>query len=293
MTILDAMIMGFIQGLTEFLPVSSSGHLAIMGHLLGIKGEGDVLFETILHLGTLIAIFIVFYKDIGALIVNGILVIKNLFRYVMFKIKPGDALPSDQPKIIETSYQKFVMLIIVATIPTVVIALILEKVILAAFTMLIFPAIGLLITATLLLVTTKLKSGDKTEQTTTYKNAVLIGVFQGLAIFPGISRSGSTIVAGLLCGMKKEFVVKFSFIMSIPAIIGAAILQLMDFETTEPIGSIVITYGAGMIVSAIVGFVCIKVLLDMVRKGKLHYFAYYCYGVGLILLVTILGGYNG
>lgn len=292
MTIIEAIILGIVQGLTEFLPVSSSGHLVLVGHFLGTTSEGNVLFEVILHLGTLIAIVIAFYKDIWALIINGLLIVKNFFLYLKFMVS-GSKSASDKPKILETDYQRYVMLIIVATIPTVIIALLLKQTILEAFNTLIFPAVGLVITATLLLITTKLPSGDKNEGSTTYINAVVMGIFQGFATFPGISRSGSTIVAGLLVGMKKDFVVRFSFIMSIPAIIGAAILQLKDFETTEPISSVIVTYGAGMIASAIIGYICIKVLLDVVRRGKIHYFAYYCYTIGIVLLAFILGGYNG
>lgn len=292
MTILEAIILGIVQGLTEFLPVSSSGHLVLLGHILGTTTEGNVLFEVILHLGTLVAIVIAFFEDIVALVINGLMIIKNFVLFIGFYLSPTKK-ASEKPVILETDYQRFVMLIIVATIPTVIIALLLQKVILAAFTSLLFPAIGLIVTATLLLITTKLPSGDNTEKNTSYLKAVVVGVFQGFATFPGISRSGSTIVAGLLVGMKKEFVVKFSFIMSIPAIIGATILQLKDFEATEPLGNIVVTYGAGMITSAIVGYICIKVLLDVVRRGKIHYFAYYCYTVGIVLLAFILGGYNG
>ncbi len=203
MSILDAIIMGVIQGLTEFLPVSSSGHLVLFSKILGITSEGDILFEVLLHLGTLVAIFIAFYKDIGALILNGLQIVKNCFLYLGYFLR-RDKQAFTKPVIVETKYQKFVMLVIVATIPTVIIALLLEKVILQAYTSLLFPAIGLIITATLLLITTKIESGQKEEQTTTYKNAALIGVFQGFATFPGISRSGSTMVAGLLVGMKKR-----------------------------------------------------------------------------------------
>jgi undecaprenyl-diphosphatase len=122
---------------------------------------------------------------------------------------------------------------------------------------------------------------------------MFVGLVQGIATFPGISRSGSTIVAGLYTGMSKDFIVKFSFIMSIPAILGATLLQLLRFESTEPINEIIINYGAGMIASAVVGYVCIRVLLNIVRKGKIHYFAYYCYTVGILLLFVTLGGYHG
>lgn len=285
MTLLEAIIMGVVQGLTEFLPVSSSGHLVIFGKLLGAQIEGSVLFEIILHLGTLIAIAIAFYEDIAALILNGLAILKNTWVWVLHRVRRSKEMA---PKIIETSYQRFVMLIIVATIPTVILALILENLILQAFSSLVFTGIGLLVTATLLLITMKLPSGNLDEQTVSYKKAILVGIFQGFATFPGVSRSGSTMVAGLLGGMKREFVVKFSFIMSIPAILGAMLLQVLDYESSVPLKELILPYGTGMAASALVGFICIKLLLQIVRKGKLHYFAYYCYFIGTLLLLTLI-----
>lgn len=293
MTLFEAILMGIIQGLTEFLPVSSSGHLAIGSALFNLKTEGGVLFEVVLHLGTLIAIFIAFWSEIWILIKGGLRILKNLWDYLGYLLLNRGNEKKVVPKIIEDEHQRFVMLIIVATIPTVIVALVLEKLILHAFTSLIFPAVGLLITATLLLLTTKMKPGSLDEQDVSFKKAMFVGLVQGFATFPGVSRSGSTIVAGLFTGMSKEFIVKFSFIMSIPAILGATLLQLLRFESAEPMGEIIINYGAGMIASALVGYVCIKLLLDIVRKGKIHYFAYYCYTIGILLLFVTLGGYHG
>lgn len=286
MSLIEAIIMGIIQGLTEFLPVSSSGHLAIASHILGIGTEENILFEVMLHLGTLVAIFVAFSNEIGRLILSGLNIIKKSFLWVKNYFKKD----TENIVVIDTADERFVMLIIVSTIPTVIIGLSLKAIILVAFRSLIFPAIGLIITATILLITTKVKVGSEDESTLSYKKATVVGIAQGLAIFPGISRSGSTIVTGLFLGMKKDFIVKYSFIMSIPAILGAAILQLLEFQSNEAISNVIITYGMGMLASAIVGYLCIKLLLDMVRKGKLHYFAYYCYGLGILLLVYIIRG---
>lgn len=293
MTLLEAILMGIIQGLTEFLPVSSSGHLAIGNALFNLETEGGVLFEVVLHLGTLVAIFIAFWSEIWVLIKSGLRILKNFWDFISHHLVKQTNKDKTPPKIIEDEHQRFVMLIIVATIPTVIVALVLEKLILHAFTSLVFPAVGLLITATLLLLTTKMRSGTLTETDVSFKKAMFVGLVQGFATFPGISRAGSTIVAGLFTGMSKDFIVKFSFIMSIPAILGATLLQLLRFESTQPINEIIINYGAGMIAAALVGYICIKVLLDIVRKGKIHYFAYYCYTVGILLLFITLGGFNG
>jgi len=291
MSLIEALIMGIVQGLTEFLPVSSSGHLAIASHVLGLATQENILFEVILHLGTLLAIFIAFYQEIGQLIVSGIAILKKLFLWVIYPFsKKRDQM---RPTVVETEHEKFVLLIVVATIPTVMIGLLLKSIIVLAFGALIFPAIGLIITATLLLITSKIKVGDQDANTFSYKKGFWVGVAQGLAILPGVSRSGSTIVAGLVLGAKKDFIVRYSFIMSIPAILGAAVLQLVEYKGEEALGSVIFTYGAGMLASALVGYLCIKLLLNMIRKGKLHYFAYYCYGLGILLLGYLIRGQHG
>jgi undecaprenyl-diphosphatase len=283
MNILKAIIMGVIQGLTEFLPVSSSGHLAIFGQILNLDLEGGVLFEVVLHIGTLLAIFIVYHTDIKELIVEGIGIIIDFFK-MLFNLlfKKGNK----KEKIINTAYRKFVMLIIVGSIPTGIIGLLFKDFIESAFDTLLVPGICLFITGGLLLLTTVIKQGNKMELETKYSDSLIIGTFQGLATLPGISRSGSTLVGGLICGLDKEFAVKFSFIMSIPAIIGAAILQIKDIQTESFTVASSMPYILGMLASGIVGYICIKTLLAIIKKNKLHYFAYYCFAVGTITLVS-------
>ncbi len=285
MELLKAIILGFIQGVAEFLPISSSGHLAIFKNVLGFDTDTGLLFDVLLHLGTLAAVFVVFHKDIFELIKEGFAIIgqffKSLFGCLFKKAKW-------QP-VVTTPYRRFVMLVIVSTIPTGIMGILLEDAIGAASATLIVPGILLLINGIQLLISDRLPDGALTEADASYGKAAIVGVAQGIATFPGISRSGTTITACLACGFKREFAVKYSFIMSIPAILGALVLELFDFSPEMLSGSDMVNYLAGTLVSAVVGYVCIKTMLVIVRGKKFKYFAYYCFAMGAFaVLFSIL-----
>ena len=289
MSLLESLFLGIIQGITEFLPVSSSGHLAIFKNLFGLQDTG-LVFDVLLHVGTLIAVFVVFYKDIWELIVNGIGIIVDVFKnvyiffYNLIKGKKSGH-PKQYNKVVSTPYRRFAMLVIVTTIPTGIMGVVFNDIIENASTALIIPGICLLITGTLLLIADNTPDGSKNENNVTYKNAAVVGICQGIATLPGISRSGTTIVACLVSKMDRKFAVKYSFIMSIPVILGAALLELKDLSTVSVTGSEIGCYVAGMIVAALVGYVCIKTMLNVVRKKKFKGFAYYCYIVGFIAII--------
>lgn len=276
MELLKAIILGFIQGVAEFLPISSSGHLAIFKNVLGFDTDTGLLFDVLLHLGTLAAVFVVFRKDIWELIKEGFAIIGQFFKSLfgcLFKKQKW------QP-VVTTPYRRFVMMVIVSTIPTGIMGILLEGAINAASATLIVPGILLLINGVQLLISDRLPDGALTEADASYGKAVIVGVAQGLATFPGISRSGTTITACLACGFKREFAVKYSFIMSIPAILGALVLELLDFSPEMLSGSDMVNYLAGTLISAVVGYVCIKTMLVIVRGKKFKYFAYYCFAMG-------------
>ncbi|MCR5736389.1 MAG: undecaprenyl-diphosphate phosphatase [Eubacterium sp.] len=285
MSIFKAILMGIIQGVTEFLPVSSSGHLAIFKKVFHMADVGTS-FDVFLHLGTLLAVFIVYWKDIAKLISDGIGILVDSFHNLAEWIieKRGLREPNYR-KVINSSYRKFAMLVIVSTIPTGIIGVMGEKLIDDAATSLLVPGICLIVTAVLLYVSDQLEDGDKTPKKTTYANAGFIGVCQGIATLPGLSRSGTTITAGLLCGLKRDFAVKYSFIMSIPAILGAAVFKIPDMKNdiaaTSPAG-----YIAGAITAAVVGYICIKTMLVIVRNKQFKYFSIYCAIVGLVAIVA-------
>ena len=283
MNILQAIFMGLIQGLTEFLPVSSSGHLAIFQQLFGIETDTGVLFEVLLHLGTLVAVCIVFWKDFKNLVIHGIGLIidvcMNIRTFIMNKINKQD---HKYRRLITNAYRKFAALVIVTTIPTGIIGIVFSSWIEMASNTLIVPGICLLITAILLLFVDGRPNGRKKAKATTYKDAGLIGLAQGVATLPGISRSGATISACLFLGLDRSFAVKYSFLASIPAILGANILELRHIGSDAVNGGLILNYFIGMIVAGVIGFVCIKIMINVVKRAKYEYFAYYCAVIGVI-----------
>ena len=301
MSLLEAIFMGIVQGLTEFLPVSSSGHLALFKILFGIDTETGMLFDVLLHFGTLVAICAVFYKDVARLITEGVCILKNALINVAIFLRNSYIQLKNQLKkdkslkegldlgtyhsIANSSYRKFVLLVIVSTIPTGIIGMIGRDMVEMASKLLIVPGICLVITAILLFVADALKGGEKLPKDITYTNAFIIGIVQGIATLPGISRSGSTITACLISGFNRSFAVKYSFIMSIPAILGAMLLELKDISLVELSAGEIVSYIVGMVIAGGVGYVCIKLMLAVVRNKKFKIFAVYCLIIGLISII--------
>jgi undecaprenyl-diphosphatase len=287
MNFLKAVIMGFVQGIAEFLPVSSSGHLAIMKHILHMQTDTGLFFDVLLHLGTLVAIFIAFWKDIKELIVEGFKILIDFFINVgrmSQKLFHGKQ-RVEYKKIISTPYRRFVILILLSTIPTGIIGVIFEHAIEVASATLLVPGLCLILTGLLLSIADRVKLGTKTEVDASYKEAGLIGVAQGIATLPGLSRSGTTITACLLAGFDRSYAVKYSFIMSIPAVLGAVILQMRDFSVDMIGQSNLLNYMVGTVVAAVVGYISIKTMLVVVRGKKFKYFAYYCFTIGIIAVI--------
>ncbi|MFQ9515018.1 MAG: undecaprenyl-diphosphate phosphatase [Eubacterium sp.] len=285
MSILEAIFLGIIQGIAEFLPISSSGHLAIFQKVFGMK-EAGMSFDVFLHLGTLLAVFAVYWKDILRLIADGVGIIVdsvyNAFTYINCKRT------KDTPvyrRVINSAYRKFALLVIVSTIPTAIIGFVGEELVEQASDTLIVPGICLLITAILLFIADNVPDGSKTPKKTSYLNALFIGVCQGISTLPGLSRSGTTITAGLLSGLRRDFAVKYSFIMSIPAILGAAILKIPKMKA-DLVSTSAACYVSGIIVSAVVGYICIKTMLVVVRNKNFKYFSAYCLVVGFIAIIA-------
>lgn len=290
MTYIQAVILGLVQGLTEFLPVSSSGHLAILKYIFNISDIG-ITFDIFLHVGTLIAVFVVYYKDIGRLIKNFVFMIGCIFYNLYAWIRnlsiryDEDKIP--YKKVVSNFYKRFVLLAIVSTIPVGIVGILFEDYIEKVSAGLLIPGICLLITGVVLLLAEALPGGKKNARNMSYKNAVFIGVCQACAVFPGISRSGSTISASLMAGLDRSFAVKYSFILSIPAILGAALVSCLDIATGEVVVATneIGMYAVGMIVAAVVGFIAIKVTLAVVKKRKFKWFSLYCFAVGIFAIV--------
>jgi len=273
MEIIKSALYGIVQGLTEFLPVSSSGHLAILKNIFGVNFDDALLFTLILHLGSLVAVFIIYIKDIKELFISFFILIIKIFtgKFKYNKI---------------TSGERFVILVFIATVPLVIGAVLSKSVeILSGYTKLI--GLFLIINAVILFFSDMIQVGELTEKTATPKNALFVGLCQLIAIAPGISRSGATITGGLLNGFNRQFAVKFSFIMSIPAILGASVFQFADFAKSggEVTGSMVASCIAGFILAFVTGIIAIVALNIIARKKNFIYFAIYCFAVGLLALI--------
>lgn len=287
MDLLQAIIMGIVQGITEFLPISSDGHLALMKHLLHIETNTGLLFDVLLHFGTLVAVFIAFWKDIQELIVEGFKIIGDFFINVgRFIGNLGKNQKVEYKKLAATPYRRFVMLVIVSTLPTGLVGVLLKDVVIILGASLLVPGLCLILTGLLLAIADRVKEGDKTAETASYKEAGVLGIAQGLAVLPGLSRSGSTITTCLLFGFNKDFAVKYSFIMSIPAILGAVVLEIKDFTMDMVTQAELLNYIVGMIVAGFVGYIAIKTMLMVVRGKKFRYFSYYLYFVGTIAVIA-------
>ena len=276
MSILQAVLLGFIQGITEFLPVSSSGHLCLIQNLFHIDIGTGVFFDVLLHVGTLIAICVVFSKDVVLLIKEFFGMIADLFR----KIQDPYVI------VISSSYRKFVLLLIVSTIPTAILGFVARDFVEYASGSLLIVGICLIITAVTLFLADMAADGKKGAKSTTYLNAFEIGMAQGVATMPGISRSGATISACMMCGLKKEFAIKYSFLMSIPAILGAVILELGDVTKADLSGKMILNSVVGMAVAGVVGFFALKIMIAVVKKKKYLVFSIYCFVIGLVAIVA-------
>ncbi len=272
MTVIKAFILGLIQGISEFLPISSSGHLSIAGRLMGMDPEASNLlsFNILLHVATLVAVFIVYYKDIWEMI-------KAFFSMI------GDFFTGKGLRLGEFLYRRLIVMLIAATIPAVFAALFLGDII--ENPQLWQIGIFLIITAVLLFLSEKLGGGDVNLEKMSTKRAFLVGCFQGLGTLPGISRSGSTIVGGLFCKLNKETAVRFSFLLSIPAILGALMLDIKDIFTAESQTLSFLPVAVGMLTAAVSGYFSIRFLLKLVQKSKLSYFSYYCIIAGIFAIL--------
>ncbi len=272
MTVIKAFILGLIQGISEFLPISSSGHLSIAGQLMGMDPEASNLlsFNILLHVATLAAVFIVFWNDIWEMI--------KAFFGMLRDLAAGKGL-----RLKEFTYRRLIIMLIAGTIPAVFAALFLGDIIENPELWQI--GIFLIITAILLFLSEKLAGGNISLEEMSVKRAFCIGCFQGLGTLPGISRSGSTIVGGLFSRLEKGTAVRFSFLLSIPAILGALVLDLKDMVGATAQTLSFMPVAVGMITAAVSGYFSIRFLLRLVEKSKLSYFSYYCIAAGIFAII--------
>lgn len=272
-TYFDAIVLGIIQGLTEFFPVSSDGHLVLGSHVLGLAGP-KLFFDVMLHAGTLLAVLIVFGKDVGRMFVSAGRGLVSLFTKQ----------ESFRTLLEKDNDLRLGLLVILATIPTAAIGFLLRDMIDSISTLFI-TGLFLMLSGVLLLFTKSQGEKGRSTKEITATDALLIGVAQGAAVLPGLSRSGSTIFSGLLRGLEREAAGRFSFLLSIPAVLGAIVVELKGALADPPSSWGPILVGA--LVSFGVGLLALRALLWVVRGGKIFAFAFYAIPLGA--LSAILG----
>lgn len=275
MSYISAIILGLVQGVAEFLPISSSGHLSLFQHFFQLTDvEHDhMFFDVLLHLGTLVAVFFAYRRDIGELL-------REFFSMLHLRKLPQGQTP-DIPA------RRMILMIIVATLPLLLVFPIKDRVELL-YQNTFFIAFALVLTGTLLFVSDRMPRGHKTAGTATMTDALLVGLAQAVAVVPGLSRSGTTISAGMARGFDRTYAVKFSFLMSIPAVLGANILSIVDAVKAGIDPSLLPMYLVGVVVAMVSGYASISLLRFIARKGRFGGFAYYCWGAGLVTLILSL-----
>ncbi len=265
MTFWDSIILGLIQGLTEFLPVSSSGHLVYGERLLKIS-KGDVVFEVMVHVGTLVAVLFFFRKRIAAIIL------------AILSIWKRDKTPEQLENL------KLAWYLILGTIPAVIFGFLFKDFLEKSFNSIRWTSIEFIINGVILIAT--IWAVDRSRRINNW-NTLFMGTAQAIAIIPAISRSGSTIAAGMFSGISKEKVAEFSFLLSIPAIGGAAILEIPEFLKVSSSVSTMHIYLLGTLISAVVGYLSIAFLISVIKKGKFFYFGLYCLALGILGLLFL------
>ncbi len=269
MTFFEAILLGILQGLTEFLPISSSGHLVLAQKFLGLK-EPLVFFDVMLHLGTLAAIVVVYWRTIGRLIEGGFSAVgsSQFYRHPMATLNASADL-------------KFIWFILLGSIPTGIIAVLFKDSLESIFDKVQIVSIMLIVTG-MILQLPRLRRSKEADASLKAWHAPLIGIAQGGAITPGISRSGTTISLALLFGISAKTAAEYSFLLSIPAILGAVALKIRDIgDTAIPI----YTTAAGMLAAFIVGYIALRYLLVVLNRGKFSIFSYYCIALGIVALI--------
>ena len=269
MEYLVALLLAVIQGLTEFVPVSSSGHLALTQYFLGFT-EPPVAFDLVLHIGTVVAVFI-FYRH-------------DLWKMLQTVKSPMKILAPDMTS---ESPGKLLLLLMIACVPTAVIGFLLKSRVESSFSDIRFLAYGFLISALIMFMTLARRMQTRSLADMNMGDAVVIGTLQGVALFPGISRSGSTISAALLLGIRPEVAGRFSFLLSIPAVVGAVALESKAIATGIGEGNYLLMYLICGLLAGVIGYLSLAPLIRILQKSRFHYFAIYCGLLGTVLLVYI------
>ena len=274
MTLLESLILGLVQGLAEFLPISSSGHLAALQYIFGIDGSNVLTFTVMLHFGTLVAIFVVYWKDIVDLVKELFATIKDICTGQGVQVNKNDT-------------RKLGFMIITASVPTAIIGLLLNDFFESLYARMTVIGVCLIITGCGLFFAERYGGGKRTIKDMNFRNAFFIGLCQSVAIMPGISRSGATMIGGLACRFDRAFAVRYAFLISIPSVLGAFLLEVPDAvrSVSDGTGMSLGVMLAGVAVAAVSGYAAIKVMIKAVTNKKLMYFSVYTWIAGAALII--------
>lgn len=277
MTISSAILLGIVQGVAEFLPISSSGHLAILQNLFALSaGEDHLFFDVLLHLGTLISICVCYWGDIVAIVREVFIVLRGGRR--------ADGTPVQG----NLGAARLFMMIVVGTLPLFLVLPINDKVE-ELYYITPFIGVALLLTGCMLFVSDKMTPGKRTEKNMRFRDALVIGLCQCVATLPGLSRSGTTITAGIATGLDRTFAMKYSFLLSLPAVLGANLLSFIKAIGSESIdASLIPAYLIGMLAAMLSGIAAISLMKLIAKKSKFGWFAYYCWGAGVLTIIFSL-----
>ena len=276
MSVINAVILGLIQGIAEFLPISSSGHLSIVNNLFGLSTteDGHLFFDVLLHLGTLFSLCVVYWQDI-----------RDMFYDVLAFFALGHT-QGEKPK--RYPGARLFLMIVMGTIPLFLV-LPVKDMLEGLYYKNVFIGVMLILTGCILYTADKMLQGKKTEKNMSVLDAVIIGICQAVAVIPGLSRSGTTITAGLATGLRRDFAVKFAFLLSLPAVLGANILSFAKALRNGIDLSLLPAYLIGTVVAILSGIASISLLKLIADKGKFGGFAYYCWVVGVLsIILTII-----
>ncbi|MCB9800062.1 MAG: undecaprenyl-diphosphate phosphatase [Candidatus Omnitrophica bacterium] len=272
MTVFEAFLLGGVQGITEFLPISSSGHLVLVQYLLHIK-EPMIAFDIAVHIGTLVAVGVYFWKDIIMILYHGL----------MFAIK--FPVIKDQEKLIEKyPYSLTAGYIVLSMLATMIMGLLFYQLFEFFFRSVLSVGVAWIVMSFFFFISKGFDSEDRNLELMNHKDAFLIGLAQGIALIPGISRSGATILMALYCGMSKKDSARYSFLLAFPTVLGVAIFEFHEVFAFWHDNSVVLM--AGMVASAVIGYLALFLLVWLTKRGKFYYFGFYCAAVGLFAVVS-------
>lgn len=286
MDFFQAVIIGIVHGITAFLPVSSSGHAALIEDFFHIQGSEGLFFEVMLHLSTLVAILLAFWKDIKKIAAETILIVVDMLTNIrIFAENKRNGADKRYQKISGTNYRKLTLLLLVAVIPMAALGVCSRRLVQIAFGSPMAIGIGMMISAILLLVVDFTAAGDKIPKDVTYDRAMWMGICQGIASFPGISRTGVSLAVGLLCGLNRKVAVKFTFLMAIPAVLGALILEISQLGEMAVTGTMFAYYFCAALAAGIIGFFLIRRMTKYLQRARFRGFACYNFFLGIVAIV--------